>query len=429
MPWADTLEPVRMARVAVVAPTSRLAVVLGALGRSGAVQLDVGGEPELAPDAAPEQVAEQAVVHGEVAGLVGWTPLATLGGLQERLGELGGGVVELAVPRGVDPPTLVTGGATTRAFQPLVDTYATVPYRDVNPAVLAGLAYVVMFGMMFGDAGHGLLLVGAGLLVRSGRPSWTRRIRHLWPFVVGAGAASVGFGFAYGEFFGPTKVVPVLWLAPLDHPTTLLATAVLAGGGLLAVSYVIGSVNRWREGGIGRALVALSGIAGTALYAGVAAIGLGWYRHTLALELVGAAMALTGLGLGGAGLYATSSRRGSGVVEVGTELFDAVVRVGTNTVSFARLAAFGLTHAALCGVVLTASDALWHRGLPWLVPCAVVFVAGNAVAFGLEGLVAGVQALRLEYYELFSRIFVAEGDAFRPWHITTDSQEEPCSPG
>ena len=64
----------------------------------------------------------------------------------------------------------------------------------------------------------------------------------------------------------------------------------------------------------------------------------------------------------------------------------------------------------------------------------VVFVVGHVVAFGLEALVAGVQALRLEYYELFSRIFVTEGRPFRPWHvprpsIETSFEEEPCSPG
>jgi V/A-type H+/Na+-transporting ATPase subunit I len=47
----------------------------------------------------------------------------------------------------------------------------------------------------------------------------------------------------------------------------------------------------------------------------------------------------------------------------------------------------------------------------------VVFVGGNAITFSLEALVAGVQALRLEYYELFSRVFTGEGREFRPWKV------------
>jgi len=46
-----------------------------------------------------------------------------------------------------------------------------------------------------------------------------------------------------------------------------------------------------------------------------------------------------------------------------------------------------------------------------------VFAAGTALAFSLEALVAAIQALRLEYYELFSRVFTGQGEPFRPWHV------------
>jgi V/A-type H+-transporting ATPase subunit I len=73
-----------------------------------------------------------------------------------------------------------------------------------------------------------------------------------------------------------------------------------------------------------------------------------------------------------------------------------------------------LTHAALLTVVWNGTTALW--GPDWRAAAAVlVFVVGNAVTFALEALVAGIQALRLEYYELFSRVFQAEGRPFRPW--------------
>ena len=68
-------------------------------------------------------------------------------------------------------------------------------------------------------------------------------------------------------------------------------------------------------------------------------------------------------------------------------------------------------------------------GRTWAVLAAVVvFVVGNAVAFALEALVAGVQALRLEYYELFSRVFTAEGRPFHPWHVpVADTLAAPTS--
>src|SRR5664280_1388634 len=90
--------------------------------------------------------------------------------------------------------------------------------------------------------------------------------------------------------------------------------------------------------------------------------------------------------------------------------------------SFARLAAFGLTHAALGQVIWQGTTALWRPG-PVTVGAALLFVAGNVLAFALEALVAGVQALRLEYYELFSRVFESEGQPFRPWHIPVAESE------
>ena len=309
------------------------------------------------------------------------------------------------------------GSGSSGAFQPLVDIYATVPYADVNPALFAGLAYAVMFGMMFGDVGHGAVLTAGGFVLARARNGRLANYRRSAPFVVAAGIASTFFGLAYGEAFGPTGLVPTLWLSPLAQPVTLLAAGIGVGALLLAISYGIGTANRWRESGPAMALVELSGFAGTALYVGLALAGMGWFFHTVPLALAGGGLAAAGLILGFVGLYAEAGGRAAGAVEAGVELFDAVVRIGANTVSFGRLAAFGLTHAALGSIVWSGTVFVAERGGAWWLPAAVLFVAGNAIAFALEALVAGIQALRLDYYELFSRIFIASGRTFQPWHM------------
>ncbi len=129
------------------------------------------------------------------------------------------------------------------------------------------------------------------------------------------------------------------------------------------------------------------------------------------------------------GLYAAAGGGGAGVAETAVELFDLVVRLGSNLVSFARLAAFGLTHAALGLVIWQGTTALAERGGWAVVGAVAVFVIGNALAFALEGLVAAIQALRLEYYELFSRIFEGVGRPFRPWRVPLTRLEVPCPPG
>jgi V/A-type H+-transporting ATPase subunit I len=76
---------------------------------------------------------------------------------------------------------------------------------------------------------------------------------------------------------------------------------------------------------------------------------------------------------------------------------------------------------------------LWSGGPAGKAAAVVVFVAGNTVTFALEALVAAIQALRLEYYELFSRVFRQEGRRFHPWHVPTDATydttEASCPPG
>lgn len=479
MPWREAVQPVRMQRVAVVAPRPLLRDVLVRVADAGTVEIDrgdgQGGTPETAgaagqrlqrmhPDRPPEPAVSRrapdldslerenradlmageaevescvaaAVVRGDVAALAGWSPAAAVPGLAARLSEVGGGLVPLASPRGVDPPTLLrSGGGVRRSFSPLVETYATVPYADLDPTPLAGLAYVVMFGMMFGDAGHGALLVVLGLLMSFGRPARLARFRKVWPFVVGAGLAAVTFGLLYGEFFGPTGVIPVLWLSPLDEPVTLLAASLGVGAVLLAGAYVVGTVNRWREGGWPLALSAPSGVAGASLFAGLGLILLGSNTGLEWLVAVGVLVSGGGLVLAFLGFVVAAEGeagggRASRVAQASVELFDAVIRLGANIVSFARLAAFGLTHAALGQVVWDGTTALWQRGGLLVLGAVAVFVIGNAIAFTLEALVAGVQALRLEYYELFSRIFSGEGRPFRPWRVPVDPTYDTGSAG
>ena len=464
MRWPEPPAPAPMTRVAVMAPATALRTVLVGVAGAGTVQIDPpeteappgeaaqrlqrlgrgadrtprvaavrpdldviersGRTDLLAGEAELEQRAAGAVRRGSVAAVAGWVPRADLPDLAARLAGAGGGVVPLPSPPGVDPPTLVRHSGAARSFEPLVGTYATVPYRDVDPTVAAGIAYIVMFGMMFGDAGHGLMLLFAGLALRAGWPRRLARLRQHWQLVAGAGLAATLFGLAYGEFFGPTGVVPALWLDPLDQPITLLAAAVGLGALLLAGAYGVGIVNRVREGGWSRALYASGGIAGATLFLGGGLVVGGWYAGWGWLAIAGGTVAAIGLALVFIGLYAASGGGGAGAGQAVVELVDTVTRLGGNVVSFTRLAAFGITHAAIAGIVWAGAVALWGEGPIGAAGAVVLFAVGTALAFGLEALVAAIQALRLEYYELFSRVFATEGRPFHPWRLPVVPAEE-----
>ncbi len=476
MPWLDAALPARMTRVALVAPAEGLRDMLAAVAGAAAVEIDVaevGREAEaarrlsragnpgaaasagagtssgaalsatapdldeleragrydlLAGEAQLQAYAAAAVRGSGCSALAGWIPAARRAELTRLLAGLGCGVVPLPRPRTSEAPTLLDGSAGRRSLSGLVSTYGTVPYADVNPAWLAWGSYVLMFGMMFGDAGHGLILIGAAAALRAGWPRPLRRLRAAWPFVAGAGVMAIVFGLLYGEFFGPTGLVPAFWLAPLDHPLPLLAVAVGVGAALLAGAYALGTVNRFREGGWRVAAYAPSGIAGALLFTAACLAVAGWYLHIGAALIAAATAAVAALALALAGFLAEAGGGGTGVFQALIELFDFVVRLVSNVFSFARLAAFGLTHAALGLLVWEATRALWHRGGVMIAAAVVVFVVGNAVAFGLEALVAAIQALRLEYYELFSRVFVTQGRPFRPWYLRVEP-DAPSLPG
>jgi V/A-type H+-transporting ATPase subunit I len=383
---------------------------VGELERAGRRDL-LAGEVELASR------ADSAVRRAGFGTLVGWVPRDELAGLSARLREVGAAAVELPRPPLVEPPTLLRPSRLARHFRPLVDTYGPARYADIDPTPFAAVAFVLMFGMMFGDAGHGLLLVLLGLLLRRSRAPRLQGLRPLWPFAVAGGTVAACFGLLYGEAFGPTGIVPTFWLEPLDEPVRLLAAAVGVGALLLVASYGIGIFNRRRESGRRAALVAPSGVAGLAAFLGGGVLALGVYADVGALAIAGAVVVLGGALLLFAGFILEAGLSGTAVAEAFVEVLDAVVRVAANLISFTRLAAFGLMHAALGSVVLDGAGALWHAGIAGSVASVALFTAGNAAAFALEALVAGVQAMRLEYYELFSRVFAGEGEPFSPWRI------------
>ena len=471
----DVRVPVGMSRVALIAPSARLRAMLVALAQAGSVQFvsppaatqgeavealrrleraqpqveparprlletarDVtqleqeGRRDLLAGEAELARRAEAAVRHGGFGILVGWVPSADLAGLAAALARVGAAVVELPRPPLVEPPTLLRTRGPSRRFAPLVATYGAPRYADVDPTPFAALSFVFMFGMMFGDAGHGLLLAALGLALRRatgphGSARWSRLqpMRPLWPFAVAGGLVATLFGLLYGEAFGPTGIVPTLWIKPLDHPTRLLGVALVVGALLLAASYLLGTVNRLKEGGWAAALHAPSGIAGFAVFAGGGLLALGIYLDARALLIAAAVIAIAGIVLLFGGFVAESERSAAMIAQALIEVLDAVIRVGANLISFTRLAAFGLMHAALGSVVLDGAQSLWHGGPAGIAAGAVLFLVGNTAAFALEALVAAVQAMRLEYYELFSRVFAGEGESFSPWRIPVTGRASP----
>lgn len=90
------------------------------------------------------------------------------------------------------------------------------------------------------------------------------------------------------------------------------------------------------------------------------------------------------------------------------ELFDIILSYVTNTMSFLRVGGFILSHAGMMAVVMTLTEVAGAGASP------IILVVGNAFVMVMEGLIVGIQVLRLEFYEMFSRYFQGDGKPFTP---------------
>ncbi len=316
---------------------------------------------------------------------------------------------------GIQPPTRLKNIRILKPFELFVEMYGLPGYHEMDPTLFVALTYTLMFGIMFGDIGQGAcLMLGGGLLY------YWKKMR-LAGIVAVAGVWSVVFGFLYGSFFGFEETIPALWRKPMDDIMSTLMLAIGFGAALLLVAMALNMVNAIRAKEYGRLLFHQSGLAGLICYgfAVVCAVLVATGHGLPATALIGVAI---GLPLVAILLKEPLSRlleRKSKVfpegskamffVEALVEGFDVALSYATNTISFVRVGAFALSHAGMMGVVMALAGL--EKGSPnWL-----VIVLGNVLVAGLEGLIVGIQVLRLEYYEMFSRFYSGNGKPFVPF--------------
>ena len=363
--------------------------------------------------------------------LTGWIAAEDAPTVARELAQAVGGrcAVETASPEGVsedDIPVLLRHSWLLRPFAPLVAAYGLPRYQELSPTVFVAISYVLMFGMMFGDLGHGALLALAGLgAMLLGRSAKLRDVGYLLCCV---GISSALFGLVYGSCFGmPSLMRYALWKDPLEgDPARLMKVAVAAGAALISLGLILNVVNRLLRGDRLGALLDKFGAAGLLFYWGA-----------LALLMKGAAIKARGLAgwwvllflvLPVAGWvlkeplqYALGKRSGEGLAaalaESAVGAFEALIVYLANSISFVRLAAYAMSHAALLmAVFMMAGEVRRVCGGAGL-PALLVIVLGNAAIIVLEGVIAAVQALRLEYYEFFGKFFAGQGLPFKPFSL------------
>lgn len=320
------------------------------------------------------------------------------------------------------PPTKLKNPPLLRPFEMFVKMYGLPAYGEFDPTLLIAITYSIFFGFMFGDAGQGLLLCISGFLL------YKMKGLNLAAIVSCCGFFSAIFGFMFGSVFGFEDIIPALWLKPAAAMTTLpfvgrlntvFIVAIAVGMGVILLTMALNMIISFKNRDTEKTWFDTNGLAGFIFYFSLAAtIFLYMSGNALPATVILVIMFLIPLLLiflkelltamvekrsekisGGLGMF---------FVEGFFELFEVLLSYFSNTLSFVRVGAFAVSHAAMMEVVLMLAGA--ETGNLNL----LVVILGNLFVCGMEGLIVGIQVLRLEYYELFSRFYKGTGHEFKP---------------
>ncbi len=326
--------------------------------------------------------------------------------------------------RRLKPPTKLKHGWFSRPFSMFVEMYGLPNYGDIDPTPFVAITYSLLFGIMFGDVGQGLLLA----LIGFGLYKWKKM--KLGEIAIRIGLFSTLFGFLYGSVFGNEELLDPFYINVLglpgkpihvmdsDFTMTLLIMAVLIGALLILMSIAINIAIKFKKKQYVEMALSHNGIAGMIFYLfvggglvaqmmyqiqifntvtvilfGITPLLLVFFKEPLERKFKGEKMFPSGFG----GFF----------TEGFFELFEVVLSYITNTMSFMRVGGFVLSHA---GMMLVVYSLMSMGGNAFAT--TLIFVIGNLFVMSIEGLIVGIQVLRLEFYEMFSRYYEGNGIAF-----------------
>jgi V/A-type H+-transporting ATPase subunit I len=380
---------------------------------------------------------------GRFLVISGWVPEGRSAELAATIGRVTGGRAVVAIEKpemlqaasasALSVPILHRNPLLLRPFQTLVEIYGVPSYSEIQPTAFFAVSFLLMFGLMFGDIGHGGVLLAAGYFLFRYAP----RFLDYAILLMEAGVASAVFGVLHGSVFG-VDLLPVLWLHPIRDLPQFMAIAVGLGVVLVSAGIVLNVINSWRAGERATALVGTRGVFGAFVYWTTIALAA---RFFLPSTWVLPAPAIFVLLTAAVGLLAArpivvravggdrrerpragATPRWLSALEGSVELVDVAFAYFANTISFIRVAAFAAVHAAVFVAMFGVADTLARFRFGGPLSMAAL-VAGNVLMILLEGLTVSVQVLRLEYYEFLGKFFRGGGEQFRPLMLRANGRQ------
>ena len=345
-----------------------------------------------------------------------------------------------------DVPVRLDNPKTLAPFQMLVSNFGIPQYGTIDPTPFVMPIYLIMFGLMFADVGQGLVLAILGFLGARAMKKDPRRKGYLQLFrlIVWCGASSMFFGAMFGSYFGKDLLRP-LWFdfhgiisghesgsSVIRDVYDILSITIYFGIAVIALGLLFNWVNLIRSRHWFTLVFDKAGLLGGWIYGG------GVYTATYMVAqdyraLPPGSILFWLVGLPALLLAAkepvhmlmhrkSPSDEASNpfftiinlVMEWMVELLEVFSGYLSNTLSFMRVAGLGIAHVCLMISIFTLAE------MTSGISSVIVLILGNVLVIALEGLSAGIQALRLNYYEFFTKFFHGTGKLYTPISLASE---------
>ena len=361
-----------------------------------------------------------AACHSKYFFYVGWVPASHVSTFERTAEAITDVEVEASDPDSKQsPPVKLKNPAIFKPYEYFVDMYGLPSYSDIDVTGFVAVTYTVLFGIMFGDLGQGLVLFLLGIL------GWKIKKMPLARIIIPCGLSSAVFGFVFGSVFGYEHMLdPVYYalgweskpLSVMESINTVLLFAIGIGVVLVVLAMLLNIYSCLKHKKIGEAIFSNNGLVGIVIYlAGVAFC----VSFMTGRTILPNAVIFSVMGICAVLLFMKEILIGivdkhpnwkpesvmDFVLQNIFELIEYILSYFSNTVSFLRVGAFVIVHASMMMVVFTLGSE--GENIP-------VIIIGNIVVIALEGLLTGIQGLRLEFYEMFSRFYDGGGRVFEP---------------
>lgn len=331
----------------------------------------------------------------------------------------------------IEVPVKLRNNKFSEPFSMFVDMYGLPAYSDINPTNFVAVTYSLLFGIMFGDLGQGFLVLLLGIAL------WKWKKMTLGRIMERLGVFSMIFGTLYGSVFGYEELLDPVYeslgisflpFKAIHSINTVLYAAIGIGIAIVIISVLINIVMGIKEKNYARALFSNNGLAGLVFYCallllllgGMLGLNAGGPVYVIFLIILPLVVMFLREPLGdlcaGKGFHIHESP-GDFIAANFFECFEYLLGYATNTISFVRVGGFVLSHAGMMSVVLSLAEMSGGASL-------LVMILGNLFVMCLEGFLVGIQVLRLEFYEMFSRYYTGGGKAFSPVTVNYDEKIE-----